>query len=73
MSEEVLSVRLEALEKRFTDHERRQNGSMESIHDELKEMNRKIDGRPSWAVTLFLTGSVAIIGVLGGLLAAAHQ
>ena len=51
----VLKERLANLEERFDDHERRQNGSMEKLERMLAEMNAKIDGRPSWAVTFLLT------------------
>lgn len=61
----VLEERIENLEQRFNDHERRQNASMDKIEMALKEINQKIDGRPSWAVAFLLTGlSSLVVGLI---------
>ena len=61
----VLEERMENLEQRLNDHERRQNASMDKIETALKEINQKIDGRPSWAVTFLLTGlSSLVVGLI---------
>jgi len=61
----VLEERIENLEQRFNDHERRQNASMDKIEAALKEINQKIDGRPSWAVAFLLTGlSSLVVGLI---------
>lgn len=61
----VLEERIENLEQRFNDHERRQNASMDKIEAALKEINQKIDGRPSWSVAFLLTGlSSLVVGLI---------
>lgn len=61
----VLEERIENLEQRLSDYERRQSSSMDKIETALKEINQKIDGRPSWAVTFLLTGlSSLVVGVI---------
>lgn len=61
----VLKERVDNLEQRLDDHERRQNGSMEKIEKALESLHAKIDGRPSWAVVFMLTGlSSLVVGLL---------
>jgi len=61
----VLEERIDNLEQRLNDHERRQNASMDKIETALKEINQKIDGRPSWAVAFLLTGlSSLVVGLI---------
>lgn len=63
----VLSERLNNLAKRFEDHERRQNGTMEKIEKRLEEIDEKLDGRPSWLVAIIITVlSSALVGFIVG-------
>ena len=63
----VLSERLNSLEKRFEDHERRQNNTMEKIEKRLEVIDEKLDGRPSWPVAIIITVlSSALVGFIVG-------
>jgi len=63
----VLSERLNNLTKRFEDHERRQNSTMEKIEKQLEEIDEKLDGRPSWPVAIIITVlSSALVGFIVG-------
>ena len=63
----VLSERLNNLEKRFKDHERRQNNTMEKIKKRLEVIDEKLDGRPSWPVAIIITVlSSALVGFIVG-------
>lgn len=63
----VLSERLNNLEKRFEDHERRQNNTMEKIEKQLEVIDEKLDGRPSWPVAIIITVlSSALVGFIVG-------
>jgi len=63
----VLAERVNQLTKRFEDHERRQNKTMEQIQQSLEAISKRIDGRPSWAVALALT---ALCSITTGLIVA---
>jgi len=63
----VLSERLNNLAKRFEDHERRQNNTMEKIEKQLEVIDEKLDGRPSWPVAIIITVlSSALVGFIVG-------
>ena len=63
----VLSERLNNLAKRFEDHERRQNNTMEKIEKRLEGIEEKLDGRPSWPVAVIITVlSSALVGFIVG-------
>ena len=63
----VLSERLNNLEKRFEDYERRQDSTMEKIEKRLEVIDEKLDGRPSWPVAIILTIlSSALVGFIVG-------
>lgn len=72
----VLEANQENLDDRFRDHERRQNGTIEDIRDELKSLNKTISkalqGRPTWGVALLITSLVGLVAsfltkaVMGG-------
>ncbi len=67
MAEELAVVvgrhdeRLTGLEDWRADHEKRQNGSLEKIWVELKEMRIEYSHRPTWLVTLALSVMGSII------------
>ena len=63
----VLSERLNNLAKRFENHERRQNNTMEKIEKRLEVIDEKLDGRPSWPVAIIITVlSSALVGLIVG-------
>jgi uncharacterized membrane protein YjjP (DUF1212 family) len=60
-----VEVRVNNLEARFSSHEEKQNGAFKEIKQELKEINKKLNGRPSWPVSIIITLlSSAFVGVL---------
>lgn len=50
-----VEVRVDNLENWLELHEKKQNDSLKEIHQQLKEINDKLSGRPSWPVSIIIT------------------
>ena len=50
-----VEVRVNNLEAWLESHEEKQNGAFKEIQQQLKEINDKLNGRPSWPVSIVIT------------------
>jgi hypothetical protein len=76
----VLQTQQNTLTERFEAHERKQNGSLDKIWAELRDISKAVNaaataatlaatnGRPSWGVSMALTALVGAVSTLAVLL-----
>lgn len=57
LAERIASVeaQVDNLENWLASHEKKQNSSLEKIEERLEKIQQKLDGRPTWAVSVLMT------------------